>query len=217
MEIKTLTVNTKSDSGKTAARRARHAGEVPAILYGGGIDPVMLAMNYREFELVLHSRAGQHAIVQLEVADNPALNSPALLKAVQRHRTKDVVLHADFQRIRLDERIHTTVQVVLKGQAKGVVDGGVLEHHLREVEVECLALEVPNQLEIDVSELMLGHSLHVSHLPAPEGVSILTDQDRVVVAVHVPRSLESKAADEAEAGEGAPAGDDAAKDDAKKD
>jgi large subunit ribosomal protein L25 len=202
MELKTLKANAKNDNGKSAARRTRHSGEVPCILYGGGKAPQMLALDLREFEHVLQGRVGQHAIVQLEVESAPEMSSAALLREVQRHPTRDTILHADFQRIRLDERIHTTVPVVLVGQAKGVIEGGVLEHHLREVEVECLALEVPAQIEISVVEMALGHTLHVSHLTAPAGVTILTEADRVVAAVHVPRVIEVKAPEEAEAAEG---------------
>jgi len=139
---------------------------------------------------LIHGRGGEHAIVQLECEGRPDLNSPAILKAVQHHPVRGDALHADFLRIRLDERIHTSVPVVLTGQSKGVVEGGVLDHQLRELEVECLALEVPEQLLVDVSDIGIGEGLHVSDIEVPANVTVLTESERAVVAVLAPRIIE---------------------------
>jgi large subunit ribosomal protein L25 len=108
-------------------------------------------------------------------------------------------------RIRLDERIETVVPIRLVGQAPGVIEGGVIDHQLREIEVECLALEVPEEIVVDVSGLALGDAIHVRELNIPENVTVLSDADRPVVAVHVPRAVK-----EAEAVEGAAEGEGAA-------
>ena len=100
-------------------------------------------------------------------------------------------MHADFLRIRLDERIQTTVSVVLTGQAEGVTLGGVLDHQLREVEVECLALDVPEEFALDITSLQVGDSLHVSDITAVENVTILTDPARAVAAILAPRVVEA--------------------------
>jgi len=207
MELQNLIVSTRDGRGKGPARQLRVKGSVPGVVYGGGRDPLPVAINRKDFERILHGRMGEHAVVQLEVAERPELNSPALLKSVQHDPVKGSILHADFLRIRLDERIQTVVPIVLTGHAQGVVKGGVLEHTLREVEVECLALEVPAELVVDVTGLDIASSLHVSDIQAPEGVTILTDPGRVVASVQVPRVLAAEAvavaeAEEAKAAEG---------------
>jgi len=207
MELQNLTVSTRDGRGTGLARQLRAKGSVPGVVYGGGRDPVQVTINLKDFERILHSRMGEHAVVQLEVAERPELTSPALLKAVQHDPVQGFILHADFLRIRLDERIQTVVPIVLTGHAEGVVKGGVLEHTLREAEVECLALEVPAELVVDVTNLDIASSLHVSDIQVPEGVTILTDPGRVVASIQVPRALVAEAVEvaegeEAEAAEG---------------
>jgi len=196
MELRTLKAETRRDAGKGAARRTRRNNELPIAVYGPGGDALSLKVELPAFLQLVHGQAGEHAVVQLDIQDNPALNCPALLKKVQHHPVRGDILHADFLRIRLDQRITTSVAIRLVGQAQGVVEGGVLDHQLREVEVECLALEIPSEITADVSALDLGDSLHVADLAAPEHVTIVTDPDRTVVAVHVPRLV--RAAEEVE-------------------
>ena len=188
MEIHALKVNTRKASGKTGAVKVRATGQVPAVLYGGSQDPVSLELNLREFETLLHrGHGGSHAIVQLEVQGSPELNSPALLKDVQRHPLRGQVIHADFMRISLDKRITTMVAIRVEGHAVGIVEGGSLDQQMREVEVECLALDVPEEIVIDVTNLHMGHTIHLSEVTPPVNVTFITDLDRPVVAVHAPR------------------------------
>ncbi len=202
MELQNLSVSKREGKGKGSSHQTRVKGLIPGVVYGGGQDPLHIVVNTKVFEKLLHGRFGEHAVVQLEVEGAPDLNSPALLKQVQRHPLKEHVLHADFLRIRLDERIETVVPIELTGQAAGVVEGGVLEHQLREVEVECLALEVPEHILVDVSRLNIGDSVHVSDLIVPEGIKVLTDPERPVASVTVPRAMVEAAPAEA-AAEGA--------------
>ena len=144
MELQKLAIDIREEAdGKGANHRLRKTGQVPVVLYGGSKESVSVQVNEKEFVQLIRGRGGEHAIVQLECSSQPALNSPAMLKAVQHHPIRGNVLHADFMRIRLDERIRTVVPLVLTGQPKGVVEGGILDHQVRELEVECLALEVP--------------------------------------------------------------------------
>lgn len=203
MEIQQLNVKTRSTSGKGHAGKARAEGKVPCILYGGGKDPLSLELDRRQFEAMLQTgRGGQHAVIQLQVTDKPEANTPALIKAVQHHPVRGLVMHADFMRIRLDEHIQTLVPIRLEGQAPGVVEGGIIDHQMRELEVECLAREVPAEIVVDISGLNLGDAIHVSGLAVPANVTVLTDPERPVVTIHVPR-----AAKEAEAVEGAAEGE----------
>lgn len=203
MELKSFTVQSRQGkNGKGPARQQRMKGLVPAIMYGGDQEPVGITLNRRNFEFLLQGHTGGHAVLQLDVEDNPSLSSPALLKAVQRHPVKETIMHADFQRIALDKRIHTSVSVEIVGQARGVIDGGVLEHQLREVEIECLAIDVPELLKVDVSGLKIADSIHVADMQVPEGVTLITDGTRTVVSVHAPRVAKTGEGAEGAAAEG---------------
>jgi len=187
MELQGLTVTTRKGTGKGVARRTRVSGAVPAVLYGDGKENVSLAINARSLGTVLHGKLGEHAIVQLDVTDDPKLSGPALVKEVQHDPVRGQVIHADLMRISLDKKIRVLISVHLEGRPLGVIDGGLLDHQTREVEVECLALDVPAFLTADISQLGIGASLHVSQLVAPPNVTIITSGDRTLAAVHAPR------------------------------
>ena len=204
MELHKLAIESREEAdGKGAIQRLRMTGQIPVVLYGGNKEAVSAQVNAKEFVQLIRGRGGEHAIVQLECKSKPDLNSPAMLKAVQHHPIRGEVLHADFMRIRLDERIQTVVPLVLIGQAKGLVEGGILDHQLRELEIECLALEVPEQITVDVSDVGIGDVIHVADVHVPANVTLLTGTDRAVVAVLAPRVVEeAPVAEEAEAAEG---------------
>ena len=188
MELQTLKVSTRDGLGKEAAKKVRQMGRVPGVVYGGEGEPVSLTMDLREFSRLIHGRGGEHAIVQLDVENDPPKSGPAMLKAVQHHPVKGEAIHADFMRISLEERITTVVNVVLTGRAPGVVEGGVLDQLMREIEVECRALEVPESISVDISGLAIGDSIHVAALVVAGNVTIVSDPERMVVAVHAPRT-----------------------------
>ena len=202
MQLHSLKANTRQPAGKGGARNVRALSKVPAVVYGGGGSVLHVAVDSRQFAVVVHGRGGEHAIVQLEMEDQPDLNTPALVKDVQHDPIRGHILHADFLRIRLDERIVTSVPVHVEGHAAGVIEGGVIDHHLREVEVECLALDVPEELVVDVTELNMGDSIHVGQLEAPDNVQILTPEERTVVSVLAPRVVKEEAAEAEEVPEG---------------
>jgi len=188
MDIQTLQVTTRAASGKEYATKTRAEGKFPAVIYGGDSEPLSIEVNLRQFEaLVQHSRGGEHAVIKLEVADKPDAGTIALIKAVQHHPLRGRVLHADFMRVRLDERIETVVPIHLTGQAPGISEGGVLDHQMRELEIECLAVEVPDEFTVDVSGLHIGDAIHVSEVVVPANVTVLSDADRPVVTIHAPR------------------------------
>lgn len=206
MEIHSLKAATRETAGKKSARTARAAGALPGVLYGGGQEPVSVVINRREFEsAVHHSRGGEHAILRLEIQDKPELSSPVLLKAVQHHPLRGDFVHADFLRIRMDERIVTVVPVRLVGLAVGLGEGGILDHQMREVDVECLALDVPEEVVVDVSQLHIGDSVHLDQVKFPENVTVLTESDRPVVTVHAPRVVKEEVVPEVGAEEEAAA------------
>lgn len=196
MDIPVLKAYLRSLETKGAVKKLRRDGKIPGILYGLKESPVPVYVENREFNKLLAHLEGKHPVVKLEVTGNSYLDTPALIQDIQRHPVKWNIIHIDFLRVRLDQKIHTSVPVVLVGQSEGVKMGGVLDHQLREIEIECLALQVPPHIEVDVTNLGLGKSLHVYDITPPEGVRILTEKDRVIVSVHVPRSLEAKLAEE---------------------
>lgn len=187
MDITNLKVSTREADGTIRARQMRRSGRIPAVLYGGGKDPVSLSIDNKDFQLVIHGKHGLHAIVELEVEGQKDLGGPAIIKGVQPHPVRNEFLHADFMRIDLKKKIRTLVATKLEGQAIGAVEGGIVDHQSREIEVECLALDVPDAFVVDITELNIGDSLHVSDLNIPDDVTVLTPADRSVVAVHAPR------------------------------
>ncbi len=206
MELLSLKAATRESGAKGKARQERRDGNVPSVLYGGETDPLSLTVNAREFVKLIQT-GGSHAIVQIDVSNDATASGPALLKDVQYHPVRGNAIHADFQRIRLDERITTLVPLHFVGHCKGLVDGGVLDYQIRELEVECLALEVPESIDVDITDLGIGDHLYVSSIVVPEGISVVTATDRSAVACHAPRAIkeETTTAEGAEGAEGAAA------------
>lgn len=197
MELQTLDAKVRTSRKKGAARKERAAGRIPGVVYGEGQEAVNISVDWREFTRLLHGAGGEHAVVELKMENAPDKSGPAMLREVQHHPVRDDVLHIDFQRIRLDRKIVTYVPIHLEGKAKGLTEGGVLDYQLREVEVECLPADVPEYLELDITELEIGHSLHVSDLKAPGSVILITEPDRAVVTMLAPRvAVEEEEAEE---------------------
>jgi len=190
-------VNLKSERregvGKGVARKLRAAGSIPGVYYGRGEAPIALAMNAKEIEGMLHGAAAANVIVDLQVAGAAAADRKALIREIQRDPVGGHILHIDLQHISLTERIVVEVPVELVGTPTGVKDGGgILEHLLREVEVECLPTDIPNRLEVDVSLLNIGDTLHVSDIKA-DRVTIKTEAERAIATVVPPTILEEVA------------------------
>jgi len=198
-----LQAERRTDVGKGVARKTRASGRVPGVVYGHG-DPVKIDVDARDLYHLLHTDAGMNVLVDLKVDGDEWLAMP---REVQRDHLRDRLLHVDFYRIARDEKILVEVPVHLVGDSHGVREGGVVEHHLWRVQVECLPQDVPNAVEADVTPLGIGESLKVEQLPAPEGCTIVTHAGEVVVSVVTPQILrvEEPVAEEegAEAVEGA--------------
>ena len=192
----------RSDVGKGVARKLRQAGSIPAVYYGRGEDPIPLTVGLKDLEDVIERAEGSNVIVDLKVDGDGAGDRKALIREIQRDPVGGTILHLDLQHISLTETITVEIPVVLVGTPTGVKDGGgILEHLLRDVEVECLPTDIPSRIEIDVSALNIGDSLHVSDLKA-ERVTIVTEAGRTIATVVPPTVLEEvKPAEEAVAAE----------------
>lgn len=199
MAIVNLKSERRSGVGKGAVRKLRAAGSIPGVYYGRGEEPIALVMNAKEIEGVLHGASAANVIVDLQVAGAAAADRKALIREIQRDPVGGHILHLDLQHISLTERIVVEVPVELVGTPTGVKDGGgILEHLLRTVEVECLPTDIPDRLEVDVTMLAIGDTLHVSDIKA-ERVTIKTEAERGIATVVPPTILEEVAPAAAEA------------------
>jgi large subunit ribosomal protein L25 len=183
----TLNVKPRESRGKREARRLRRAGTIPAVLYGHGEANRSLAVVADEMASVV--RHGGR-VVDLK----GAVNEKALIRDMQWDTFGIEVLHIDFARVSEHERIEVKVRVDLRGQAVGVKDGGVVEHFVHEVEIECEALSIPEKLELNINDLKVGDSLTAADLKLPPGVTLVSDPDAVLVHCVEARSEEDIAA-----------------------
>lgn len=189
---------TREETGKGAARSLRRDGKVPGIVYGHGEDSVAVAVDAGELMRLTHTVSIENTIVDLSIAGGDGGPYKVLVREIQRHPFKQEFLHVDFFRVAMDEKIHVDVPVTLTGVPTGVKDrGGVLEHMLRDLEVYCLPGSIPEKVEIDVSHLDIGDSIHVSEIELPD-VEILTDLERSIVAVLAPTVIEEPEEEEEE-------------------
>ncbi len=192
METIKLTARMREEASKKNVHKLRHAGEIPGVLYGHKKDPVHLAIPQHEFWSILHSATSEHLIIKLEVDGVDMEDHITLVRDVQHHPVSGDILHVDFQRISMSENIKVGIPVVLTGVARGVKEfGGILDQGVREVMVATTASSVPEQLELDVSELMINDTIHVSDLVAlyPD-IDFLNEGHINLAHVSPPKKLE---------------------------
>jgi len=171
---------------KNAARRDRVAGKIPAVVYGAGQDSVAVAVDPRVITKILHSDSGHNTIFDLNVAGSTVVK--AMIVDWQREPIKGHLLHIDLKRIAMDKAMRVSVPIQLVGVPTGVkAQGGILEHVLREVEIECLPGDIPSHLDVDVSGLELHGVIHVSDLPHSGSIKFLGDEHATVAHVTVIR------------------------------
>ena len=204
MELK-LVAERREGTGKGVARKLRAAGRVPAVVYGQGMDSAAVSVDAKELYHVLHA-GGANVLLDLVVGKDHHL---ALAREIQRDHIKGQYVHVDFLTVRRDEKITISVPVRVVGESVGVKAGGVLEHHLWDLEAQCLPGDVPEAIEADITELAVGDSLKVADLVVPKGVEILTLAEETVLGVVPPQAREVAEIPveevEAEAAEAAPA------------
>ncbi|MBZ0155850.1 MAG: 50S ribosomal protein L25 [Alphaproteobacteria bacterium] len=180
MEKASFSVEKRERLGKGGARSLRRAGFVPAIIYKGG-NSLPVKLSGKELSQFISRSAGEQVIVNLQMDGD---TRQAILKDFQMDPVSGGLLHADFQEISATEQLKVMVHVVVKGEAVGVKrDKGILQHGLREIEIECLPDQIPGHIDVDVTNLLIGHSIHVRDLRLAEGVRILSNPDEVVASV----------------------------------
>jgi large subunit ribosomal protein L25 len=201
-----IALESRSGTGKSYNRKLRAKGRAPGVVYGSGKEPVSVSFDPKVLEGKLsESHAGINTLFDLE-GDSSVANRVVMVKDLQREPVRGSVLHADFYEIDLAERLHVSVPVHLSGTAPGLLEGGVIEHALRELELACLPNAIPDEVIADVSGLALGQSLHVADIQLPKGVELVSDSELSVVSVLLPKVIEEEVA-EPEEGEEAADGD----------
>jgi large subunit ribosomal protein L25 len=191
-----LDLSTREATGSRESRRLRRSGMVPGVLYGGDGGPVTFAVDSRELR---HALAAGSAV--LEVSIDGAKSAPAVLKDIQRHPVRGDTVHVDFLRVRLDRPIQAVVPLELQGvdDSPGAKEGGILEQITRELNVEALPTAIPPVITHEVSEMVIGDTLVLGAVRAPEGVTLLDDPEETVVATLTPPRLQAEAEAEMEA------------------
>lgn len=184
MERNTIIAEKRMEHGKGAARSLRRDGMVPAVLYREGKSQ-SIKLPKKELARIINAMSGEQVMVDLQFADGE--KKIALLKDYQVDPIKGELLHSDFFEVSLTEEIRVAVHVTALGEPVGVKrDGGILQYSLREIEIECLPDRIPDSIEVDISKLEIGQSIHVSDLKFAEGIKVLTDAGDMVLTVITP-------------------------------
>lgn len=187
MATVSLSATPRTTVGKGNARKLRQSGEVPAVIYGHSREPQSLAINTRDADKLLAQIAGSSTVIELAI-DGKSVRT--LIREVQRHPFKRQILHIDFQELVAGEKVTLNIPIRFHGTATGVREGGgILEELLHELEVFADPATLPDHLDVDVSALTIGHSIHVRDLALPAGADVMNDEDAVVCLVSAPRAV----------------------------
>lgn len=183
----TLNAQARTDLGKGASRRLRHAANIPAVVYGGNKPAESVTILAKEIAKLFENEAAYSHVIELKV-DGAKQN--VIVKAMQRHPSKQFIMHADFVRVVAGQKLTAIVPVHFVGEEAPVKKGGEISHVLNEIEVTCLPKDLPEFIEVDLSALEIGAIVHLSDLKAPKGVEFVAlahGDDKAVANVHAPR------------------------------
>lgn len=212
-------IQLEADIRKEKPSVLRRKGAIPAVVYGKNITPIPIQIDGRNFIKLFGKNLGKNQIISLNIKkESEVISFPVLAHDFQLDPILDNIMHVDFLKIAMEEEIRTKIPVAIVGEAQGVkLDGGILFQALRSIEVKCLPADIPDKIEVDVSLLKIGNSIHVSDVIAPKGVSIITAKNESIVTVTSPTKEEEEAPKEeaavvagAEAAPQAPTGETAA-------
>ena len=202
MAIVSFNATARDQAGKGAARTLRSKGLIPAVIYGHGRDPQALSLNARDLDKLLGHIQAESTVIEVSVGGT---TSKTLIREIQRHPIKRQILHVDFQALVAGEKVTVSIPIVLEGIPEGVrLGGGVLDQTLRELEIEVDPSSIPDHIEFDVTNMVIGDSVHVSDLKMPEGVEVLDDPETSVAVLAAPRAVieETAATEPVEGAEG---------------
>jgi len=178
---KNIETKPRQGGNKNDARRLRREGQIPAVLYGAGLEPITISVDPKQMKRILGSESGHNSIFDLTSGGD---SGKAMIVDWQADPVKGALLHVDLKRIAMDVLLRVSVPIVLKGEAPGVkLQGGILEQMMREVEIECLPADIPANIEGDVSQLAFGETIRVSDLPLNDKIKFITDATQAVAHV----------------------------------
>jgi large subunit ribosomal protein L25 len=207
-----LHATSRTATGNGPARVLRREGRIPAVVYGPGRETVPLSVGVADIERVLKNQLINQVLINLVIDDSPQAARTVMIKELQTEPVSRNLIHADFYEVSMDRKIYVMIPVMTTGIAPGVEMGGILQIVRRELEVLCLPGEIPEAIELDVSNLGIGDSIHVSEVPVGENIEIPADVDFTVVTVISPKAEvveEVEGEEEAEAEEETEAGEEA--------
>ncbi len=188
METTELTVHLREGAGKGGARKVRAQGKIPGIIYGKGTQNILVSVDLKDMNLALSRKSGMNTLLEMSVPKHGKIT--AMLKDYQADNLTRSFTHLDFVTVDLQQKIRVEIPIQVVGKSEGVKEGGVLELIRRELEVICLPTRIPQNIEVDVSALKIGQSIHRNELKLPEGVEIISDQNFTVVSVVAPKEEE---------------------------
>jgi large subunit ribosomal protein L25 len=199
-DLFTLNAEVRTDLGKGASRRLRHANKVPAILYGEGQAPVSLTLEHKHVFRAQQEEAFYSHVLTLNVDGKPV---ECLIKDMQRHPFKQIIMHLDFLRIDATHAIHTNAPIHFINEEEAAKKGGTVAHHINDIAISCLPADLPEFIEVNVANLEIGQTLHLSDITLPEGVT--SDElakgeshDQAVATLNAPKGNSDDSEDEAE-------------------
>lgn len=195
MEDSKLIAKKRDLEGSSNSRRIRKSGALPGVIYGNEKDPASIVLDMHAFEQLLHHHTSETMIIDIEVEGEGTQS--VLIKAVQHHPVTSDLVHVDLQRVDANKPVHAEVLLELVGEAAGVKAGGTLDHVMHAVDVECLPADLVEAIEIDVSDLEIGQSLHISDLKIDSKLKVLADAEAIVASLSGPRGEESAEEEEA--------------------
>ena len=198
-----LTAKRREKTGKGISHTLRRQGEMPAVLYGASIDSMPLSVNIHEMELLLNKVSPSQALLDLQIDAGAQDKKTVMIKELQIDPVKFNYLHIDFYEVKMDQQITTTVPIVATGTSKGVEEGGILQIIRRELEVNCLPGDIPEQIEIDITDLEVGDSIHVEDIQLGENIVVPYETNFTILTVVSPamEREEEPEAEELEEGE----------------
>jgi large subunit ribosomal protein L25 len=194
MQKADLQVKKRETGGKGPSRQLRMKGLIPGVLYGGG-RAAGIVLNPADIQRIIHSKSGENTMLSLKFEKEEAAEDRlAIFRDFQKDPLTGAILHVDLFEISIDKPIRVKVPLEMTGSPIGVKEGGILQHLIREVELEGLPLAIPDHLQFDVSGLTIGHAVHVNEIPLVEGIRMLSEGSQVVVSISAPMSEEKLSA-----------------------
>jgi large subunit ribosomal protein L25 len=190
MQQETLQAQKRIKIGKGISRQLRIQKSIPGIVYGSDTEPISVQVGLKDLHRILGSSAGGNVLINLEIRNGQdTAKQPVIIKDLQSDPLSREFIHIDFYRISLDKELTTHVPVITVGASIGVQEGGILEFSTREVEVKCLPTLIPDKIEVDITAMKVGDTIHISGLKVPEGVMLLEDPEGVVMTVVAPKAI----------------------------